>query len=146
MAFVTGVNLGFRFGQDSVLAAADQPRRIIQFAPKTEWSSGVVAAFGAATDTNPIPLHIVLGVHPAAATLSLPGNVEFGELTLVADLDTTLLLPLASDRNAVFAAAKVLSGPLGSAPFWVAFWDGAVLANRPANIQYNIWCARRGGT
>lgn len=145
MAFATGTNIGFRFANDAVLAAANQPRRIIQFLPKASWSSGIVAAFGAATDTNPIPLHIVLGVHPNAPT-SLGGNLEFAEVTLLADLDTTLLLPLASDRNAVFAAAKVLSAPLGSAPFWVAFWDGAVLANRPANIQYNIWCARRAGS
>lgn len=143
--FATGTNLGFRFGNNAVLAAADQPRVIVQFLPKTEWSSGIVAAFGAATDTAAIPLHIVLGVHPAAP-VSLSGNLEFTEVALGADLDLTLLLPLASDRNPVFASAKVLSPPLGSAPFWVAFWDGAVLANRPANIQYNVWTARRAGT
>lgn len=145
MAFTTGTNLGFRFGQDNALAAANQPRRIVQFLPKAAWSAGVVAAFGAATDTNPLPLHIVLGVHPSAPT-RLDGNLEFVEVTLGADLDTTLLMPLASDRNAVFAAAKVISAPVGSAPFWVAFWDGAVLANRPANIQYNVWVARRAGS
>lgn len=144
MAFATGTNLGFRFA-NNIVAAANQDVTIVQFLPKTEWSSGVVAAFGAATDTNVLPLHIVLGVHPSAPT-SLGGTTEFVEVTLTGALATALLLPLASDRNAVFASAKVQSGPLGSAPFWVAIWDGAVLANRPASIQYNIWVARRAGT
>lgn len=144
MPFATGQNLGFRFA-NNIVAAAAQDVTIVQFLPKTEWSSGIVAAFGASTDTNPIPLHIVLGVHPAAPTV-LGGNVEFVEVTLGAALATTLLFPLASDRNPIFAAAKVTSPPLGSAPFWVAIWDGEVLANRPANIQYNVWVARRAGT
>ncbi len=144
MPFTTGSNLGFRQASNLVLAAV-QDVTIIQFLPKTEWSTGIVAAFSGPAETDPIPLHIVQGVHPAAPTV-LGGNVEFVEVTLTVALVTTLLLPLASDRNAVFASAKVTAAPLGSAPFWVAIWDGAALADRPTSIQYNVWVARRAGT
>lgn len=137
-------NQGFR-GFTNTVAAADQPRRIIQFVPRTAWSAAVASGFDAATGTNPIPLHIVLGVHPAVVAPFAPG-VEFQQITLTADLDTTLLVPLAVDRNVIFASAKLLTPPLTGAPFWVAIWDGAVLASRPTNIQYNVWAARRAGT
>ncbi len=144
MPFTTGVNLGFRFAQNTVLAAV-QDVTIVQFIPKDVWSSGIVTAFGAPTDTNPIPLHIVLGVHPSAPN-PVPGTPEFEEVTLTGALATTLLFDLACDRNPIFAAAKVLSAPLGSGPFWVAFWDGSAVGTRPASIQYNVWVARRAGT
>lgn len=137
-------NQGFR-GFTNTVAAADQPRRIIQFIPRTAWSTAVVTGFDAATGTNAIPLHFVIGLHPSSPTAFAPG-VEFQEVSLSADLATTLLLPLASDRNPVFASARLLTPPLGGAPFWVALWDGAALASRPTNIQYNVWAARRAGT
>lgn len=138
------ISQGYR-GFTNTLTDAQQSVTIVQCIPRTAYS----AVFAGAVDPNlgvePIPLYIVRGLHPLAPTAFAPGE-EFREVTLAADLNVALLFPLAMDRNPVIAQAKLFAPPLTGEPFWVAFWDGDVLADRPDDIQYNVWCARRAGT
>lgn len=123
--------------------AAQQSQRVIQVFPQVEWASFQACVFDPAPTGKVTPILAEFGIFQGAATVITP-EPELFVFDNTVDLVLTSRFPCVSARATNTGSFLVRQeNPVQSLmPFFVWFWDGAVVGNRAASLNWNVFISK----